>query len=217
MGGIVMIGFVALTLKNLKYLILIALAAMVWSQTAEAASRDEKAEAFVQDLTNSAHSALNNTALDLEQKKAAFRLIVLEAMDFRRIGLFTLAAYRRRLNEDQLNEFLDSFDDYAIKIYESRLGDYSGEKIEVVGSLVRRETKSGSEVIVNSVTHFNDGSEPLPVNWRLLERDGKYQIVDIQVIGVWMALEQRAQFNSIMTRHGGDVRSLINHLKGHPA
>jgi len=212
-----MVGFIALTLKNVKLLAVIALAGLIWSQTADAATRDPKAEAFVQDLTSNAHSVLSNSTLTLDEQKAAFRLIVLEAMDFRRIGLFTLAAYRRRLNSEQLNEFLDSFDDYAIRIYEARLGDYSGERIDVIGSLVRRETKSGHEIIVNSVTHFSDGSDPLPVNWRLLERDGKYQIIDIQIIGVWMALEQRAQFNSIMTRHGGDVRSLIDHLKGRSA
>ena len=212
-----MIGFIALTLKNLKFLAVIALAGLLWSQTAEAATRDLKAEAFVQDLTNDARAVLSSSTLTLDQQKAAFRLIVLDAMDFRRIGLFTLAAYRRRLNPEQLDEFLDTFDDYAIRIYESRLGDYSGERIDVSGSLVRRETKSGHEIIVNSVARFTDGSEPMPINWRLLEHDGKYQIIDIQVIGVWMALEQRAQFNSIMTRHGGDVRSLINHLKGRSA
>ena len=201
-------------IRHIKIFSVGCLLAIFFYGSAHAAERDLAAESFIQGVSDQTYDVLNDGGLSLDERKTAFHDIVLGAMDFQRIGLFTLASYRRRVTQDDIANFLDAFDDYAIAIYENRLGDYAGEKIQVVDSLVRKKSNGRSDVIVESAIHFKDGSEPLPVNWRLIEEDGGYRVVDIQVIGVWMALEQRAQFNSIMSQSGGDINELISHLKG---
>ncbi|TNE35786.1 MAG: ABC transporter substrate-binding protein [Alphaproteobacteria bacterium] len=201
-------------IRHFKIFSVACLLALLIIGSAQAAERDMAAESFIQSVSDSTYNVLNDPELSLEERKNALHTIVLEALDFKRIGLFTLASYRRRVSQDEVLQFLDAFDDYAIAIYENRLGDYGGERIQVVDSLVRKKSNGRSDVIVESAIHFQDGSAPLPVNWRLIEEDGAYRVVDIQVIGVWMALEQRAQFNALMSQSGGDIHQLINHLKG---
>lgn len=212
-----MLWLVTFPVRHIKLIAVCGLVALFWTGVAKAAERDLDAEAFIQSISDTTYDVLNNDEITLEERKAGFRSIVISSMDFNRIGLFTLANYRRRVDQAELAEFLDAFDDYAIGIYEARLGDYAGEKIKVVGSLIRKKSDKGNDIIVESSISFVDGSNPLPVNWRVIEKDGVYQVIDIQVIGVWMALEQRAQFTSIMSRHNGDIESLINHLRGTPA
>lgn len=201
-------------IRHFKIFSVACLLALLIIGSAHAAERDLAAESFIQAVSDSTYDVLNDPGLSLDARKSAFHDIVLEVLDFKRIGLFTLASYRRRVSQEQVAEFLDAFDDYAIAIYENRLSDYGGERIKVVDSLVRKKSNGRSDVIVESAIHFQDGSEPLPVNWRLIEENGNYRVIDIQVIGVWMALEQRAQFNALMSQSGGDIYELINHLKG---
>lgn len=183
---------------------------MALSQSASAASkRDQNAEAFVQNLADHAVGLLSDPSLSSDDKRNGFRKVVENSMDFRRIGLFTLAKYRRQASKPDLAEFESLFREYAINIYESRIGEYAGESLVVTGSTRRNER----EVIVRSLGYFADFSEPLAANWRLMKVDGEYLIIDIQVAGVWMAIEQRSQFSAILTQNRGNLSALNNHLR----
>lgn len=183
--------------------------------TAQATDSDSDAMAYVQQMSDQGFEILNREDLDMGQRAAAFRGLVKTSFDFERIGMFALSKHRRQASEDEVATFLQAFEDYAINIYQSRLGEYSGERLEVTGSTIRRETKKAKEVIVHSQVAFADGSAPWEVNWRVFARDGRYQIVDIQVVGIWMAMEQRAQFSSIIAQEKGSVAALTRILQKH--
>ncbi len=208
-----MFWVLTLALRHLKLIAIVTVVAVLWVGTSHATEPDQPAEAFVQTLADNAYVLLNDEELTLLKKKEGFRHLVQDAMDFKRIGLFTLASYQRRTSKDEIRRFLDVFDDYAINIYESRLGEYSGQRVNVTGSFIRKQNDKGKEVLVHSKSKFAGNAEPIPVNWRVIERAGHYTIVDIQIFGVWMALEQRSQFNSIISRNGGKVSSLIDYLE----
>lgn len=188
------------------------LAALITS-AAQAADSDPGAMSYVQKMSDSAYEILNREGLDDAQKAEVFRGLVKSSFDFRRIGMFTLAKHRRQTSNDDVALFLKVFEDYAINIYQVRLGEYSGERLKVLSSHVRRESSKAREVIVKSQVIFADGSPPWDVNWRVFARSGKYQVVDVQVAGIWMALEQRSQFSSIIVREKGSVAALTKILQ----
>ena len=190
------------------------MAAMI-ATPAQAENGDPGAAAYVQKMSDKGYEILNQKDLDPKKKGEAFRGLVKSSFDFERIGMFALAKHRRQASQADVASFLQVFEDYAISIYESRLGEYSGERLEVTGSTVRRESDKAKEVIVHSQVAFADGSPPWPVNWRVFERNGQYQIVDIQVVGIWMAMEQRAQFSSIIAQEKGGVAALTKILQNH--
>lgn len=183
------------------------------STVARSAGGDPGATAYVQAMSDQAYQILNHEDFDEIQKSEAFRGLISSSFDFQRIGMFALAKHRRQASREDLTAFLPVFENYAINIYQSRLGEYSGERLEVTGSIIRKETAKAREVIVLAQVTFADGSAPWDVNWRVYARGGKYQVVDIQVAGVWMALEQRSQFSSIITREKGSVAALTKILQ----
>ena len=48
--------------------------------------------------------------------------------------------------------------------------------------------------------------------WVIEEKDGSYTLFDIQVLGVWMAQEQRDIFSGILKTNNNNMEALIEHL-----
>ena len=57
----------------------------------------------------------------------------------------------------------------------------------------------------------------MDVRWRVLTRDGKYQVVDValNLDGnlIWLAIEQRAQFLALLDRSNGSAEALIDKIE----
>ncbi len=174
-----------------------------------AGERDLGAEAFIRSLGDQAIVILDDESSTSDEKTEAFSHLVVDNTDIRAIGKFTLGQYRRTLTPDELEEFLDLFHHFTENFYEARLGDYSGERLNVKGSLVR----SAKDVIVISELNFSFAEEPLSVNWRLRKKNGQYAIRDLQVVGIWLALEQRSQFTSVIANNGGHIDALLDSLR----
>lgn len=168
-----------------------------------------KAESFIQDLANKAITLLSDDDQTLNQKEVGFRTLIDDKVDFERIGYFALAKYRRTADKSALATFNVLFKEYAIRIYESRLSEYGGQQLAVTGSIQANK----KDIIVESLGQFPDFSKPLEINWRVRNKGSIFVIIDIQVVGVWMALEQREQFTSILSQNKGDLTILNEYLE----
>jgi phospholipid transport system substrate-binding protein len=173
------------------------------------ARRDAEAEAFV---SNEAGRALTILAQggSIAQKKAAFRAFVDQVADVPRITGFVLGKYRRSLTPQQYNEFSEVFRLYADSVYESRLGQYRGEKLRVTGSTIRVP----GDVVVDSEVVGGQVHEPVAVKWRVIRgADGRYRAADVSISGIWLAITEQQDFVSSLDSHGGDIRFLIAQLR----
>ena len=160
-----------------------------------AARADESAEAFVQENASEALDILNDGSTSLDDKKLRFRSLVDEIADVPKITRFVLGRYSRGADSTELSEFSEVFRQYAIGVYEERLGDYAGESLTVTGSTDRRPGDS----VVHTEISGGSQSEPLPVNWRVLtDDDGVHKVVDVEVYGVWLAINQREEIVGII-------------------
>ncbi len=178
------------------------------------AAADEEAEQYIQGILDEAEPYL-----DAPDKQALFDGIgqlVDKYVDMRRVGFFTLGQYARRLTPEQKEEFLRLFKDYARLVYQNTLSDYAGEKLRVTGSVDR----SDRDIIVNSkIVDPPPGSDlaNVVVHWRVYRtRDGDLTVVDAGADNVWLAIEQRSQFTSIIANNGGPpagVDALIADLR----
>lgn len=173
---------------------------------------DEAAEAFVASLGKDAIMILGDETLGQEETEAKFRTILLDAMDIRRVGLFALGQYARLPTPEERDIYFDLLGDFIVEVYLGRLTGYSNEEFVVTGS--NEKGKKGREVIVDSKIVFQDGREPLKVNWWLLRnKDGSFKVFDVNVEGIWMAQEQRGTFTSHIRNNGGKFSALIDHLR----
>ena len=119
------------------------------------------------------------------------------------IALFALGNYARSFGPGQKDEYISLFRRYATLVYQNALSEYSGQNLYVVNSVDR----SDRDIIVNSKV---EGAQPgqqyadLIVHWRVYRNgEGEQKIVDAGANDIWLAIEQRSQFTSIVGTNGG--------------
>ncbi len=167
---------------------------------------DEAAEAFVQAVLDEAEPAFNLT--DEDARLEAITALVDKYVDMRKVGFFTLGQYARRMSDEQKAAYFPLFRKYATLIYRDALSEYSGERLVVTNSIDRSER----DIIVNSEVA---GAQPgqqfanLVVHWRVYRsRDGAMSVVDAGANDIWLAIEQRSQFTSIIANNGGGAAGI---------
>lgn len=177
------------------------------SLTPVVAEKSPEAEAFVMDVSNQVIEILNLTTA--QEKEDEFRVLLNNKANLKRIAAFSLGKYRRQLSPTELQEFQSLFETMITKVYANRLGSYEDQKIVVLGS-----EKKKKDYLVETELRFNDGSDPIAIVWRLRqEKDGRITLFDLRVLGIWMALEQRETFLSILKNNNEDFNVLLDNLR----
>jgi phospholipid transport system substrate-binding protein len=186
--------------------VLSALFAILALASAQTASASPDAEAFAQRLVDTGVGILRNT--QDPNRRLKFREFITQYADIRKTAMFTLGNYKRSASDGDVEAFVQAFKDYATAVYESRLDQYKGQTLKVVGSV---DNKPG-DVTVNTIVVDPNAREPLRVGFRLLGGGGNYRFVDVQVAGIWLSVDQRDQFAAFLSQHGGNVPTLTAHL-----
>ena len=171
------------------------------------------AETWVQQSIDKGYAILNNKSLGDAQRRAQFRNFMLALTDTRRIAIFTLGQYANGASKADIDAFVNAFTDYAVAVYESRLGKYTGQTLRVTGSTQR----APDDVVVNADVvnpNASSGQQPIRAAFRV-RKDAKGQpiITDMQVEGIWLALSQRSDFTGYLQQHGGSVAALTGNLR----
>ena len=171
------------------------------------AEKSPEAEAFVMDVSNRVIDILSYTSTT--EKEDAFRKLLNEKANLKRIAAFTLGKYRRQLSPAELKEFQSLFESMITKVYANRLGTYDDQQIIVLGS-----EKKKKDYLVETELRFQDGSDPIAIVWRMRqEKDGRITLFDLRVLGIWMALEQRETFLSILKNNNENFDVLLDNLR----
>ena len=194
-------------------LLAFAVLAVVATSAQPALAQSNPAEAFIQQNVDRGYQILNNQSLSNEQRRDQFRTFLLNLTDLHRIGMFTLGQYANNASPADLQAFDKAFQEYAVTVYESRLGKYNGQTLKVTGSQVR----APDDVIVNALVTAQGGGasqQPIHVAFRVRKTpDGRPIITDMQVEGIWLALSERSDFTGFLQQHGGSVAQLADHLR----
>ena len=160
------------------------------------ASPDGAAQ-FVQSLARQAISTLSGQGMTLEQRETVFRDLLRQGFDLDFIGRFVAGRYYREMTPDQQADYQRLFGDFVLATYASRLGGYAGEQFAVVSSRAAGQ----QDVLVQSRIDRRSGP-PIGAEWRVRALGGGYKIIDVMVEGVSMAVTQRAEFDSVLSRGG---------------
>jgi len=203
---------------SLSYLLsrrhaLISLAAALFMFAGFAATQakaaDAQAEAFVTSVADQAIAIISNKSQSKAVRETAFSTLLNSNADMERIAAFCLGQFLRTPTAEQKTEYLELFKKFVVKIYLTRLDEYSNEKLVVTGSQARSDTQT----LVNSQINFTTGREPVKVTWWLVKKDGGFKVFDLNVVGVWLAQEQRSSFTSVINNNGGKFEALLGHLR----
>ena len=181
-----------------------ALTLLFFAVPREATAQD--ARAFIGTLGTEAIQVLG-PSVSAAQRLARFRELFRNDFDVPGIGQFVLGRYWRTATPQEQQEFLALFQEYIVRAYSTRLGEYGGEPFRVTGS-----RPNGVETVVSSEIIRANGNR-IAVDWYLIDRGGSHKITDVYVGGVSMKVTQRDEFSSIIQRNGGQVGALIAQLR----
>jgi phospholipid transport system substrate-binding protein len=184
------------------------LAAVLFLAATQSAPASEDAEKFARDVIDRGFAILRDDSAGESVKRVKFHAFILPLVDARKTALFTLGIYRRGAPDAVIEPFVAAFTDYSIAIYETRLDEYKDATLSVIGSFDNKQ----SDVTVDVLAEAARLREPVRIAFRLLGSDGSYKIVDVQVAGIWLSVDQRDQFASLLARNNGDIPALTSSL-----
>ena len=191
---------------------ILALFAVILSGFVQPAFADAKTEAFVKEHADKVLTLLDNQTLDATARTETFIGYMDEFSNIDRIAAFVIGKYSRRFSPEDLSAYRAAFRLYNLTAYEMQFEEYRGSAIEITGSTDRSATDS----IVDTIVRRQNG-DTQDVRWRVLSRNGKYEVVDIALNFdgslLWLAIEQRAQFLDLLDRTNGSADALVSKLE----
>jgi phospholipid transport system substrate-binding protein len=168
---------------------------------------DSPPSQFVRKLGDTALMSLTEKKVSRATREKRVREILQNNFDIPTIGRFAMGTYWKDASEAQRKEYMVLFEDMIVQTYTSRFEDYSGQTLEVDGSIAA----SARDFIVSSQV-VQDGP-PINLEWRVRNKDGDLRIIDVVVEGVSMSVTQRSDFAAVIQHGGGKIDALLSSLR----
>tara|TARA_B100001121_G_C18637731_1_gene597583 strand:- start:17 stop:610 length:594 start_codon:yes stop_codon:yes gene_type:complete len=166
-------------------------------------------DVFVQSTVNRASQILSQN-ISKEEKINELKSIAKETVDIRGVGFYSLGKARKKLDDNQKNQYIKLFENYFLKTFSSRLAEYTNPKINVKG----KEVINKNYTIVNSTLVATSERPEVSIDWRIYTKDpNNPQIRDLIIEGLSLARTQKEEFSSILNSNDGDINALFNTLE----
>lgn len=140
------------------------------------------------------------------QRRRMLEEVATGRFDYAEMAKRVLGGYWKPLTEAQRKEFVEVYKSFLSDKYAGRLDEYTGRKQEV-SYLTERIEGSYAEVR----TEFRSDKTTLPMDYRLVLKDGRWSAYDIIIDGVSLVSNYRSQFQKIIRESSYD--ELVNKLR----
>ncbi|MEQ8160370.1 MAG: ABC transporter substrate-binding protein [Smithellaceae bacterium] len=127
-----------------------------------------------------------------EIKKEKLRIIYKDMFDEIEFSRRTLARNWNKFTPAQRAEFVNLFEQVLEKTYMDKILAYSYEKVNFYKETMISENQA--EIHSRVIT----SSKEVPINYRMIRKDGKWRVYDVVVENVSLIQNYRTQFNDIL-------------------
>ena len=166
-------------------------------------------DVFVQSTVNRAAKTLGAN-LTKEERIEKLKEIASDTVDISGIGYYTLGAFRKNINDEQIEQYNVLFEQYFLKSFSSRLAEYSNPEIEVVS----KKKINKNYTMVSSILVSTNKRPEVKIDWRVYTKDpNNPKIRDLIIEGLSLARTQKEEFSSIIQSNDGDINVLFATLK----
>jgi phospholipid transport system substrate-binding protein len=169
----------------------------------------DSAKNYIKVLSVEAIDKLTDLSVPKDLREQRFRTMLQENFDVPNISRFVLGRYWRVATPAQQQEFIELFKEMVVQIYMTKLKDYRGQSLQVVGG---RLDSDGKYALVETTVVDPAVSNKVAVQWRVI-RTTPFKIADVSVEGISMGLSQRSEFSSVIQRGGGQFEALLIELR----
>lgn len=144
--------------------------------------------------------AIVNSDQPLTEKKKQVLPLLQENLDIPGIGRYCLGRYWRSATPDQQKKYLSLFDQVLVNTITDHIGNYQGVHFHISGSA---PTADGERV--NAIIDRPGQPE---VNMQLVIAGTPPKVIDMFGEGASLRMNQRGDYSSYLSRHGGDLDAL---------
>jgi phospholipid transport system substrate-binding protein len=187
--------------------LLVSLSAVVLATSlASPARAAESAQDFIQSRQTQVSQLVRQSAGAQRDKQVA---AVLDGMiDYETLAKHSLSAHWADLSEAQHKEFTDILRNLVRRNYERNIKNILDYRVEYLGE----EPGSGEGVVVHSrASSANKREEPISIDYRVLQENGGWRVVDVVTEGSSLVNNYRNQFHRIIQKDG--YEALVRRMK----
>lgn len=139
-----------------------------------------------------------------KERRQLLEKVVGARFNYEEMSKRSLAAQWQKLNDKERAEFVDLFRQLLTNSYADKVEGYSGEQVHYLNERLEGDY---AEVRTKAIS----GKAEIPLDYRLLKRDGDWQVYDVVVDGVSLVSNYRGQFAKIIRSSGYD--DLVKQLR----
>jgi phospholipid transport system substrate-binding protein len=132
---------------------------------------------------------------------------VMPNVNFRKMTQLVVGRPWREATVEQREQITKEFRTLLVKTYSGALSQVGDQTLQVDRLRARPED---TDVIVNSRV-IQKGAPPIDLAYRIEKKEGRWQIYDLSVLGLWLVDSYKAQFGPVLSSSG--INGLIQSLK----
>ena len=176
-----------------------ALAALILFAATVATPASANTEAPVQELrtrVDRAVQVLSDPSLKgpskVAERRVRVRKIADEIFDYNEMSKRSLGVHWQKLSPGDRERFTRAFSDLLDKAYFEKIDSYNGEKVRYMDAKI-----DGDQATVPTRVTTDKGTE-IPVDYRMNRESGRWLVHDVNIEGVSLVSNYRAQFDRIV-------------------
>lgn len=127
----------------------------------------------------------------VKERRHQLEAVIGSRFDYAEMSKRALGGQWGRLTPDQRKEFVDLFKGFLSDRYAGRIEDYSGEQVRYLNERLEGQYAEVRTKLVSSKTE-------IPMDYRLINKAGKWYAYDIIADGVSLVKNYRSQFEKII-------------------
>ncbi|MFV0473446.1 MAG: phospholipid-binding protein MlaC, partial [Pikeienuella sp.] len=138
---------------------------------------------------------------------AEFLALLERKTSLSQVAGFAMGRTWREMSDAQKSAYQDAFRSYISRTYQNRFGEYSGENIEVTGSV-----DAGQKGVLVKSNVIRPSAAPVVLEWLVSDRSGQPLLADVVFEGVSLAITLRETFGGMVEKRNGDIDLFIADL-----
>jgi phospholipid transport system substrate-binding protein len=140
----------------------------------------------------------------LQPRRRMLEQVIAQRFDYAEMSKRALAANWTPLTNEQRDEFVELFKAFLSDRYASKIEGYSGEQVDYLSERLDGQYAEVRTKLVSSKVE-------IPMDYRLINKAGRWYAYDIVVDGVSLVKNYRSQFTSIIRSYSYD--ELVHRLR----
>lgn len=155
------------------------------------------AKRFIADLAQESMRVLGKAEDTVEQRQLKFEKLWSDGVSFDTISRFVLGRYWRAATPEQQERYQELFAVSIMRTSVAALTSFDQDLLKIVDARLAGK----KDILVSSRIMRSEGPS-IPVDWRVRVIDGRYQVIDMMIEGVSMALTKRSEYSAVVKNHG---------------